>query len=85
MDKILLFAAIILTFSCSQDKQTLEETVLNDEKVKWIQDNRKLPENDSLFYLSNPAPIFRKTFIVDKNIKNAKLYNICRVLHCEDK
>ena len=74
MDKILLFAAIILTFSCSQDKQTLEETVLNDEKVKWIQDNRKLPENDSLFYLSNPAPIFRKTFIVDKNIKNAKLY-----------
>ena len=74
MDKILLFAAIILTFFCSQDKQTLEETVLNDEKIKWIQDNGKLPENDSLFYLSNPAPIFRKTFIVDKNIKNAKLY-----------
>jgi len=74
LDKILLFAAIILTFFCSQDKQTLEETVLNDEKIKWIQDNGKLPENDSLFYLSNPAPIFRKTFIVDKNIKNAKLY-----------
>ena len=68
MDKILLFAAIILTFSCSQDKQTLEETVLNDEKVKWIQDKKELPKNDSLFYLDYPAPLFRKIFKVRRII-----------------
>ena len=49
-----------------------EEDVFNG--AEWIQDLRPLPGADSLFYLENPAPLFRKEFTTDRQVKSAKLY-----------
>ena len=72
--KNLFLVTAILTFSCSEIKKIKEENVFNDDNIKWIQDSRKLPETDSLFYLEDPSPLFRKEFKVNTSIKNAKLY-----------
>jgi alpha-L-rhamnosidase len=40
----------------------------------WITDESKLPEYDSLFYLNNPSPIFRKEFSTKINIEKAILF-----------
>ena len=72
--KNLFLVTAIFTFSCSEVKKIKEEIVFNDGNAKWIQDSRKLPETDSLFYLEDPSPLFRKEFKVDKSIKNVKLY-----------
>ena len=42
--------------------------------VRWITYERELPEKDSLFYLENPAPIFRREFEAKDAIAEAKLY-----------
>lgn len=42
-------------------------------EAQWIQDDRALPANDSLFYLDHPAPLFRKNFNADSEIKEAHL------------
>ena len=72
--KNLFLVTAIFTFSCSEVKKIKEEIVFNDGNAKWIQDSRKLPETDSLFYLEDPSPLFRKEFSVDESFKNAKLY-----------
>ena len=43
------------------------------EKAYWIQDSTPMPEHDSLFYGTNQAPLFRKEFIISKEVKSAKL------------
>lgn len=58
-----------LTVNETNGKNTIE---FND--AQWITDGRKLPESDSLFYLDNPAPIFRKEFEASGEIKKADLY-----------
>lgn len=45
-----------------------------DWKAKWISDGSKLPEKDSLYYLPDPMPLFRKGFIAKKKIAAARLY-----------
>ncbi len=40
----------------------------------WITDARKLPTSDSLMYGDFPAPLFRKEFLVNKEIKSATLF-----------
>lgn len=42
--------------------------------AQWIHDGRPLPENDSLFYLDQPAPLFRKEFAVRSGIQKAQLF-----------
>lgn len=39
----------------------------------WIEDGLPLPENDSLFYLDHPAPLFRKSFRTNRPVKTATL------------
>ena len=39
----------------------------------WINDGKALPEYDSLFYLDDPAPMFRKEFISGPETRSAKL------------
>jgi alpha-L-rhamnosidase len=46
----------------------------SDSDAQWIQDGRALPESDSLFYLDDPAPLFRKEFIADGSIEKATLF-----------
>ena len=36
-----------------------------NRKALWIQDQKELPQSDSLFYLDDPAPLFSKTFNLD--------------------
>jgi len=40
---------------------------------EWIQDNGILPGSDSLFYLDNPAPLFRKEFNIKGKPESARL------------
>ena len=70
----LFFFILFLIFSCSYKNSKNELSVFIDGSAKWIQDEKKLPKNDSLFYLDDPAPLFRKVFEVENNIENAKLY-----------
>lgn len=42
--------------------------------ASWIGDGKIRPTNDSLLYNDDAAPLFRKDFDVNKNIKSAKLY-----------
>lgn len=41
--------------------------------ANWISTALSTPENDSLFYGDNPAPLFRKEFNADKNLVTATL------------
>jgi alpha-L-rhamnosidase len=45
-----------------------------DWQAFWISDGKPLPQNDEEFYLDDPAPLFRKEFILQKKIKTARLY-----------
>lgn len=49
-------------------------TGFNLENALWITDEKPLPEKDSLFYLTHPAPIFRKEFNSKENIEKATLF-----------
>jgi len=58
------------------DYSTWEMGLLDksDWKGKWINDGKKSPENDEDFYNDDPAPLFRKKFAVNGNIRRARLY-----------
>jgi len=58
--KIFLVISIIL-FSCTErNNKEKEDVFFKETTAQWIRDSRKLPESDSLFYLDEPAPLFRK-------------------------
>lgn len=40
----------------------------------WITDDRELPVADSLMYGEIPAPLFRKAFTLEKNVRSATLF-----------
>ena len=40
----------------------------------WISDGKGLPSNEEAFYEDDPAPLFRRSFHVEKPIKRARLY-----------
>ena len=67
-----LFYFSIIFVSCT-NKNNLYNP-FSDSSAQWIQYDKKLPENDSLFYLDDPAPIFRKTFQVKRKVNDVKLY-----------
>uniref|UniRef100_UPI0035948BAE family 78 glycoside hydrolase catalytic domain n=1 Tax=Aquiflexum sp. TaxID=1872584 RepID=UPI0035948BAE len=46
----------------------------SDWKATWISDGKLPPSRDEAFYDKIPAPLFRKSFNVDKEVKNARLY-----------
>lgn len=59
----------------STDESIDPSTFIDLKDALWITDEKKIPEQDSLFYLDNPAPIFRKEFSTSKSdIKKATLY-----------
>lgn len=66
---------LFVLFSCSQPSVQNDWVVFEENtKAQWIQDGRRLPESDSLFYLDDPAPVFRKEFSPGKTIQKATLY-----------
>jgi alpha-L-rhamnosidase len=45
-----------------------------DWKGTWIGDGKPAPEKDEEFYSDDPAPLFRKAFILKKPVRSARLY-----------
>lgn len=43
-------------------------------EAKWIGDGKPLPEKDEDFYNDDPAPLFRKAFVLNRGVKQARLY-----------
>jgi len=74
MFKYYTIVVCLFLAACTRSISGGEEVSFNENKrAQWITDNKKLPENDSMFYLNNPAPIFRKEFESKKSIHSAKL------------
>lgn len=70
--KFLIIVHFLL--SCANGNLKMEQGIfLENRKAQWISDGRKLPASDSLFYLDNPAPLFRKEFKIEKSIEQVKL------------
>ena len=40
----------------------------------WINDGKQTPASDKDFYKDDPAPLFRKEFVLEKTVKMARLY-----------
>ncbi|MGF1584692.1 MAG: family 78 glycoside hydrolase catalytic domain [Bacteroidales bacterium] len=70
MKRLFIFLLVIAA-ACSghQDNQGLSGYT----DALWIGDGSKAPEHDSLFYLDDPAPVFRKEFNAEKEISSAVL------------
>jgi len=75
MVRFLVVFILFLIVSCSSIQEKTEEEVFGPKNnAQWIVDGSVLPATDSLFYLNNPAPLFRKEFKAATTIESAKLY-----------
>jgi alpha-L-rhamnosidase len=45
-----------------------------DWKAKWIGDGKAQPKRDAEMFQNDPAPLFRKGFLVEKPVRKARLY-----------
>lgn len=66
---LMLFAV----FACTQTLEKEGIVFETDDKAQWITFARELPVSDSLFYLDNPSPVFRKEFNSIDPIEKATL------------
>ncbi|HZH71809.1 MAG TPA: family 78 glycoside hydrolase catalytic domain, partial [Mariniphaga sp.] len=66
--------ALLLTLGCNNGKKLAVDTLTDDGVAHWIGDGKPIPQHDSLFYLDDRAPLFRKEFDVTDNLKSAKLF-----------
>jgi alpha-L-rhamnosidase len=46
----------------------------DDWKAQWINDGKAVPTQSAEFFKDDPAPLFRKEFVVDKPVHRARLY-----------
>ncbi len=68
------FAVLLYTLGCNSSKNDLDFNRLNaNGEAQWIGANKPLPDKDSLFYLDDPAPVFRKEFTLNGELKSARL------------
>lgn len=69
-----LLVIVILLSGCNsgRNNQNLNNLKAN-ENTHWIGNDKPLPERDSLFYLDDPAPLFRKEIDVNGQLESAKL------------
>jgi len=59
---VLPMAIALSLWSCQKpSRETKTVVFFENKKADWIQDHQSLPTSDSLFYLEDPAPLFRKT------------------------
>lgn len=66
---------LFLIIACGSIQDKPETTVFFKNKAaQWIQDSRPLPAADSLLYLDQPAPLFRKAFKPDGAVESASLF-----------
>ena len=69
---LLIFLSLLY---CTKEIENGEQVIFfQNKKATWIQDFKDLPQSDSLFYLEDPAPLFRKSFnlkssfVIDKPV-----------------
>jgi alpha-L-rhamnosidase len=75
MSKTGLIVMLTFLLACNQVKEKKESDVFSGQQESgWITDARQLPQVDSLFYLDQSAPIFRKEFKLKHKVEQAKLY-----------
>ncbi len=70
MPKLLIFLFIVVV-ACSGPRNN--QGLSGNTDALWIGDGSEAPEHDSLFYLDDPAPVFRKEFKAEKEISSAVL------------
>jgi alpha-L-rhamnosidase len=68
---LISFFGILITHG--QNPASINPASIDLSGAAWIGDAKALPVADSLFYLDDPAPLFRKTFNVGDQLKSAKL------------
>jgi alpha-L-rhamnosidase len=64
---LFLIVVFLNTLGCNSRNESTFHQLTDDGVAKWIGNNKPLPENDSLFYLDDPAPLFRKEFSLMAN------------------
>jgi len=71
-----IFILCILTLlSCSSRKAEIQSREKAEiHPALWITDARSLPERDSLFYLDQAAPLFRKEIKLSSSVRKARLF-----------
>lgn len=70
----LLFGIYIFTlFSCTNATKSIASDLGLEDNAFWLEDGIPLPENDSIYYLEHPSPLFRKEFKTDNPIASASL------------
>lgn len=74
--KLVFLLSVIMTYWCcnQQVKVSESDVFFQNQKAKWIQDKKILPQSDADFYLDDPAPLFRKTFFLNELPKKATLF-----------
>ena len=70
---LFLIVVILNTLGCNSRNESTFQQLTDDGVARWIGNNKPLPENDSLFYLDDPAPLFRKEFSLNGQLKSARL------------
>ena len=70
---VILIFYIMLFRGCSQSPVGTGENP-DFRNAQWITDTRILPAEDSLMYGNIPAPVFRREFAINKEVRSAKLY-----------
>jgi alpha-L-rhamnosidase len=72
---LVIVLMVLMILSCGRIMDDSELPVFfRTIPADWIRDGRPLPENDSLYYLDQPAPQFRKEFTAENNVENARLF-----------
>ncbi|MGC4233636.1 MAG: family 78 glycoside hydrolase catalytic domain [Niabella sp.] len=70
-----VFLLIFFVFEASAQRNTKYRLPDNDlSAAQWIGDAKRQPAIDSLMYEDDPAPVFRKTFLINRPVKSARLY-----------
>ncbi|MEF8845462.1 MAG: family 78 glycoside hydrolase catalytic domain [Bacteroidales bacterium] len=69
---IIIWCFLLVACNTATEKNQ-KEKIFHDSKISWIGDGKEQPEKDSLFYLDNPTPIFRKEFKSEKKVNSARL------------
>ncbi|MDD4109504.1 MAG: family 78 glycoside hydrolase catalytic domain, partial [Prolixibacteraceae bacterium] len=74
MNKILFIVVTFSVIACNSKQDKNESYALNNNgDYTWISDGKEAPSEDSLFYLDDPSPLFRKEFSLKAGIKSARL------------
>ncbi len=71
---IFLFSILLSILNCKKECDNSSVIFFQNQKATWIKDNKDLPLSDSLFYLEDPAPLFRKSFYLKATPKKAVLH-----------